>query len=171
VRDDDLRLTIAFVDGHADVWRLFDDVALLRRVVDALVDPFRGEATRVAGIESRGFILGAAAALALDVGFVPVRKGDGLFPGAKATADAGTDYRGHRHTLRMQRASVSPGDRVLLVDDWIETGSQALAAKELVDACGGTLIGIATVVTQAPADVLAQLGRTHALVSAGELPE
>lgn len=102
---------------------------------------------------------------------MPVRKAEGLFPGPKATADAGTDYRGNRHTLRMQRASVAPGDRVLVVDDWIETGSQALAAKELVDACGGTLIGVATVVTQAPPEVRARLGRTHALVFADDLPD
>lgn len=167
--DDDLVVEIPFVDGHADVWRLFDDAALLRRVVDALVAPFRGEATRVAGIESRGFILGTAAAVALGVGFLPIRKGDGLFPGPKATAKAGTDYRGTVHTLRMQRASASPGDRVLLVDDWIETGSQALAARQLVEECGASLIGVATVVTQAPAEVLAQLGRTHALRRAADL--
>ena len=85
-------------------------------------------------------------------------------------AEAGIDYRGHRHTLRMQRASVATGDRILLVDDWIETGSQACAAKRLVEACGGQLVGVATVVTQAPADVLARLGTTHALVAATELP-
>jgi adenine phosphoribosyltransferase len=124
----------------------------------------------VAGIESRGFILGTAVALALGVGFAPIRKAGGLFPGPKAVADAGADYRGNRHTLRIQRASVAPGDRILLVDDWIETGSQARAAKELIERCGGELVGVATVVAQAPPDVLAELGRTHALVSAGELP-
>jgi adenine phosphoribosyltransferase len=79
---------------------------------------------KVAGIESRGFMLGTAAALELGVGFVPVRKADGLFPGPKGVAEAGTDYRGNWHTLRLQRAALADGDRVLLVDDWIETGSQ-----------------------------------------------
>jgi hypothetical protein len=58
-----LEIDIKFVNGHADVWRLFDDAARLRAVAEALVEPFRGEATKVAGIESRGFILGTAAAL------------------------------------------------------------------------------------------------------------
>jgi adenine phosphoribosyltransferase len=164
-----LEIDIEFVNGHADVWRLFDDAARLRAVAEALVEPFRGEATKVAGIESRGFILGTAAALVLGVGFVPIRKATGLFPGPKATAETDADYRGTRHTLRMQRAAVGTLDRVLLVDDWIETGSQARAAVNLVESCGARLIGIATVVTQVTPDVAADLGRLHALVGAEHL--
>ena len=159
------KILIGFVDGHADVWRLFDDPAQLREIAEALVEPFHGDATKVAGIESRGFILGTAAALALGVGFVPVRKADGLFPGPKATAEAGTDYRGNRHTLRVQRAALAEGDRVLLADDWIETGSQAAAAKQLVEECGALLVGIATVVTELSPEAARGLGRLHALVT------
>lgn len=157
---------IPFVDGHADVWRLFDDSRLLRDIAEALVAPFRGQATKVAGVESRGFIIGTAAALALRVGFVPIKKEAGLFPGAKATARTGPDWRGNRHTLRLQRAAVGNGDRVLLVDDWIETGSQALAAKSLIEECGGEVIGVATVVTEASPKTLEALGNTHALMPA-----
>jgi adenine phosphoribosyltransferase len=158
-------IEIEFVDGHADVWRLFDDSAHLREIAKALVEPFRGAVTKVAGIESRGFILGTAAALELGVGFVPVRKGEGLFPGPKAVAEAGTDYRGNRHTLRLQRAAVIAGDLVLLVDDWIETGSQAAAAKQLVEECGAQLVGIATVVTELSPEAARGLGSLHALVT------
>jgi adenine phosphoribosyltransferase len=158
-------IRIEFVDGHADVWRLFDDPAQLRELAEALVEPFRGGVTKVAGIESRGFILGTAAALALGVGFVPVRKEAGLFPGPKAVAEAGTDYRGNRHRLRVQRAALDDRDRVLLVDDWIETGSQAAAAKQLVEACGAELVGIATVVTELSPEAARGLGRRHALVT------
>jgi adenine phosphoribosyltransferase len=126
------RWSITWIDGHADVWRLFHEPSQLREITEALVAPFRGQVTKVAGIESRGFILGTAASLLLDVGFVPIRKGDGLFPGPKAVAEAAVDYRGNRHTLRMQRSAVGGDDRVLLVDDWIETGSQARAAQMLV---------------------------------------
>ena len=78
-------LEIPFVDGHADVWRLFDDPVMLANVAEALVAPFRGQVTKIAGVESRGFILGIAAALALRVGFVPIKKAEGLLPGAKAS--------------------------------------------------------------------------------------
>jgi adenine phosphoribosyltransferase len=68
-------------------------------VAEALVEPFHGAVTKVAGVESRGFILGTSAALALGVGFVPVRKAAGLFPGPKrplrasrTTAASGTRW-------------------------------------------------------------------------------
>ena len=85
-----------FVGGHGHVWRLFDDAVRLREIAEALVAPFRGEVSKVAGIESRGFILGRAAALALGVGFVRVRKAAGLFPGPKASVETELDYRGNR---------------------------------------------------------------------------
>ena len=164
-----LRAEIRFVGGHADVWRLFDDATLLRDVATALVEPFRGRVTKVAGIESRGFILGTAAALDLGVGFVPVRKAEGLFPGPKVVAMTELDYRSNRHELRLQRAALDAGDQVLLVDDWIETGSQARAAKSLVEACGAELLGLAVVVRQLAQEDTAGLGTPHWLIASGEL--
>jgi adenine phosphoribosyltransferase len=70
------------------------------------------------------------------------------------TADAAIDYRGISNTLRLERAALSPGDAVLLVDDWIETGNQARAAMGLIEACGAGLIGVATVVRQASPDAV-----------------
>jgi adenine phosphoribosyltransferase len=162
----DARWSISWIDGHADVWRLFHDPGQLRDITEALTAPFRGQATKVAGIESRGFILGTAASLLLDVGFVPIRKGAGLFPGPKAAVRAAADYRGNQHTLRLQRSAIRPGDRVLLVDDWIETGSQANAACELLRACGADLIGVATIVSQLDPAALPDLGARHALIDA-----
>ena len=164
-----VRAEITFVGGHADVWRLFDDPALLSQIAAALAAPFRGEATKVAGIEARGFIVGTAAALELGVGFVPIRKSEGLFPGPKAVVETQGDYRRNRHELRLQRAAIGVGDRVLLVDDWIETGSQARAAKRLVEDCGAELLGVATIVTQLSAADSLELGRLHSLVAADEL--
>jgi adenine phosphoribosyltransferase len=79
-------------------------------------------------------------------------------------AEAGTDYRGNRHRLRVQRAALDDRDRVLLVDDWIETGSQAAAAKQLVELCGAHLVGIATVVTELSPEAARGLAKLHALV-------
>jgi len=164
-----LAADIKIVGGHADVWRLFDESNRLREIAAALVEPFRRQATKIAGIESRGFILGTAAALELGVGFVPIRKSAGLFPGAKAICETELDYRGNRHQLRLQRVALTPQDCVLLVDDWIETGSQARAARSLIQSCGARLIGIATVVTEVEADQISDVGRLHALVRADRL--
>jgi adenine phosphoribosyltransferase len=72
-------------------------------VVSALVEPFKKDGiTAVCSIESRGFLLGAATAIELGVGLVPVRKQDGLFPGEKGTRRTAPNYRSLRHELRLQ---------------------------------------------------------------------
>lgn len=155
--------------GHADVWRVFADAEGLRSVVEGLVAPWTTSGvTRVVGIESRGFLLGGACAVALDVGFVAIRKEDGLLPGPKVTSWSDEDYRRQRHHLRMQRV-VGPSDRVLLVDDWAERGSQARAAAQLVGACGATFLGVSIIVDQLGSDIRASLGRVTSVVAAGEL--
>jgi adenine phosphoribosyltransferase len=108
-----LATTIPIVGGHADVWRLFDDAALLREVAAALIAPFRRDATKVAGIETRGLVLGTAAAVELGVGLVPIRKSERLLPGPKEVVESEAGYRGRRHTLRLQRAALRDRDRVL----------------------------------------------------------
>lgn len=110
-------------------------------------------------------------ALELGVGFVAIRKREGLFAGAKAEVRTAADYRGQEWTLRMQRVAVAPGDRLLLVDDWIETGSQARAAKRLVETCGGELAGIAVVVDQSSPEVRARFSRFVGLIRAEALKE
>lgn len=166
-----LREQFRWVDGHADLWRVFRDGPALAEVVRALAEPFRDDrVTAVCGIESRGFLLGGAVAVELGVGFVAVRKADGLFPGEKLLRETDLDYRGLRHVLRMQRSVLAPGDRVLLVDDWIETGSQALAVRGLVAEAGAELAGCAVLVDQLDPARRPRIGRVHALLPAEELP-
>lgn len=160
--------TLVWVDGHADVWRLFSDGELFRRIVAALAEPFQN-ATKVAGVEARGFILGGAVAAKLGVGFVAIRKEAGLFPGEKITRRAEMDYRGTEHVLRLQRAAVAPGDKVLLVDDWAEKGAQARAARELIEECGARFAGLSIVVDQLEDEVRERIGYVHALIREDEL--
>ncbi len=160
----DIARRFEWVHGHADVWRLFSDGDLLRRVAAALADPFR-DATKVAGIEARGFILGGAVAAELGAGFAAIRKEDGLFPGAKVERRAEADYRENEQVLRLQRAAVVPSDRVVLVDDWAERGSQALAARALIEECGATFAGLSIIVDQLEDGVRERIGRVCALVS------
>jgi adenine phosphoribosyltransferase len=155
--------------GHADIWRVFADSDAFRLVIDGLVEPWRSaHITRIVGVESRGFLLGGACAAVLGVGFVAIRKEAGLLPGPKAAVQAGPDYRGERHRLRMQRI-LDPADRVLLMDDWAERGSQALAAKELVEACGAHYVGATLIVDQLETETRAALQRLTSLLTADEL--
>jgi adenine phosphoribosyltransferase len=163
---------IRFVDGHAEIWRVFEDAALFRDVVEAVASPWASlPPVKVAGVEARGFILGAAVAQALGAGFVAIRKSGSLFAGAKVEATAEPDYRGVRHRLRLRRESIVRGDRVMLVDDWCEVGAQALAATSLLESCGATVLGLSVIVDQAPPPIHGAFRRFEALVRGDELDE
>ncbi len=158
-----------FVDGHSDVWRWFDDPEVFRRIVTALAAPLTGAVTKIAGIEARGFILGAAVAGHLDLGFAAIRKREGLYPGEKVTATTAPDYRGRRHELRLQRAACGPGDVVALIDDWWQTGSQARVARTLIEATGARYGGASIIVDELPEELRRELAPCHALLRAAEL--
>ena len=161
----------AWQGGHADVWRVFDDGDAFAEVVAALIGPWReNDIAKVCGIEARGFILGGAAACALGVGFVGMRKQGHLFPGPKRQVESGLDYRDTRNVLEIQQRSIQPGDRVLLVDDWIERGSQAIAARRLVEDSGGVLVGITVLVDQLDDASRNALPPLTSTLAAGDLP-
>jgi adenine phosphoribosyltransferase len=120
---DELVVRLRYFDGHSDTMGLFADGAFLGRAAAALAEPFRGaHVQKVAGIEARGFVLASCVALELDAGFVAVRKAGSIHPGPKAELTAPPDWRGRETPLRLQRHVVRAGDRVLVVDDWAETG-------------------------------------------------
>ena len=157
--------------GHADVWSVFADGGALASVVEGMAAPWRRhDITYVAGVESRGFLLGAPVAVQLGVGFLAVRKPGGMLPGRKLRATTRPDYRGFSHELRMQDV-LGPGDKVLLVDDWAERGSQAQGVGELVNESGARFAGVALMVDQLTESTRATLGRVTCLVLAGELEE
>jgi adenine phosphoribosyltransferase len=155
--------------GLGNMWPVFYDPELFARVIEEMAAPFTGLVDKIAGVESRGFLLGAAVAARLRVGFVAIRKADGLYPGETLDAFTGADYRGRRHTFRLQRAAIREGDRVGLVDDWFETGSQGLIARSLVEQAGARYVGSSIIVDQLPAEKREALAPCHALVDAREL--
>lgn len=160
-----------WIDGHADVLGLLGDGVFLRATAEALATPFeQAGVTQVAGVEARGFILGTAVALNFGVGFLPIRKRGAVHPGATATIRAAPDWRGNETELLLQRRAVSGADLVLLVDDWIETGSQALAARNLVEECGGRWAGLSVLVDQAEPATREHLEPLASVVNFDALP-
>ena len=95
---------------------------------------------RVVGMEARGFILAAPVALALGVGFVPVRK-SGKLPRATYAESYALEYA--EATLEIHRDGLKAGDRVLLVDDVLATGGTVAATRRLVERCGAVATGVA----------------------------
>jgi len=123
-----------------DITPLLADHATFAATVDALAAPHRKSAIDVvAGIEARGFVLGAPVALILHAGFAPVRK-KGKLPGS--TVEASYDLEYGSATLEVTSDAFAPGARVLVIDDVLATGGTAAATVDLVRRCGAEVVGV-----------------------------
>ena len=126
-----------------DLTPLFAAPEAWDRVLTALADGRHGEVDLVAGVEARGFVVGAALARVLGTGFVPVRKA-GKLPGDVVAATYGLEY--GEATIEVQTGAVPDGSRVLLVDDVLATGGTAVAAWDLLERVGARVVGVDVVV-------------------------
>ncbi len=139
---DSLKSRIRHVPDFPKAGILFYDVTTLLRdaqgfklTIDSLSIPFEGQGIElVVGIESRGFILGAAVADRIGAGFVPVRK-VGKLPSQTVRATYDLEY--GTDSLEMHSDAIEPGQRVLIVDDLLATGGTAKATADLVSRLGG----------------------------------
>jgi len=124
-----------------DITTLLGDPQGFRDVIRELASPYEGERIdHVVGIESRGFILGAAVANQLRSGFVPIRK-PGKLPSKTHREDYALEY--GSDGLEIHQDAVTDGQRVLIVDDVLATGGTAKAAAALVRRVGGSVVGLA----------------------------
>jgi adenine phosphoribosyltransferase len=144
----DLKSKIRHVPDFPKAGILFYDITTLLRdpegfqlAIDSVAEPFRSRGiSLVIGIESRGFILGAAVADRIGAGFVPVRK-LGKLPSACVRATYELEY--GTDSLEMHRDAIDKGQRVLIVDDLLATGGTARATVDLVKQLGGVVEGVA----------------------------
>jgi adenine phosphoribosyltransferase len=127
-----------------DVTTLLRDPEGFRVAIDSLATPYEGRGIDlVVGIESRGFILGAAVADRLGAGFVPVRK-VGKLPSTTVKVSYDLEY--GSDSLEMHQDAIEPGQRVLIVDDLLATGGTARATVDLVKQLGGSVDGVAVLI-------------------------
>jgi adenine phosphoribosyltransferase len=127
-----------------DVTTLLRDANGLRLTIDTLVERYRSKGIqKVAGIESRGFIVGSALAYQLGAGFVPIRK-KGKLPAETISQEYKLEYGTDKIELHVD--AITKGERVLLVDDLIATGGTAEAAAKLIQRLGGEIVETAFVV-------------------------
>jgi adenine phosphoribosyltransferase len=127
-----------------DVTTLLRDPAGFKLAVDALAEPYHGQGiSLVVGIESRGFILGAAVADRIGAGFVPVRK-VGKLPSTTVRVSYALEY--GTDSLEIHSDAVEPGQRVLIVDDLLATGGTARATVDLVRKLGGEVHAVAVLI-------------------------
>ena len=124
-----------------DITPLLANPGALDQAVAQLAQPYRQSNIEVvAAIESRGFIFGAAVARQLKAGFVPIRK-PGKLPAKTASVTYELEY--GTDTIEIHTDAISPGQRVLLLDDLLATGGTMAAACKLVQDLGGKIVAIA----------------------------
>lgn len=136
-------------DRWADITGWWRDPELLARLGPALAGLFTGPApTLIVGPESRGSLLGPLVALHLGVGFVEVRKGETPAGDSDRWIRRTTppDYNDRHLEFGFRRGLLGSGDRVLAVDDWIDTGSQAATVRAMVAEAGADWLGLACIV-------------------------
>ena len=163
---EDLKSRIRSVPDFPKAGILFYDVTTLlrdpqgfRMAIDSMALPYTDSGiAMVVGIESRGFILGAAVADRLGAGFVPVRK-LGKLPARTVRATYELEY--GTDSLEMHRDAIEPGQRVLIVDDLLATGGTAQATLALVKQLGGVVEGIAFLIELVALNGRARLAGEH----------
>ncbi|MGE3644240.1 MAG: adenine phosphoribosyltransferase [Beijerinckiaceae bacterium] len=147
----DLRASVRTIPDYPKPGILFRDITTLlgnpqafRRAVDELVQPWAGgRIEKVAGMEARGFILGGAVAHQLSAGFVPIRK-KGKLPHETVSIAYSLEY--GIDEMEMHRDAVTPGERVILVDDLIATGGTAEGAVKLLQSIGANVVAACFVI-------------------------
>ncbi len=142
-----------------DITTLLQDAAGFRAAIGSLVLPFENQGIElVAGIESRGFIFGAAVADRLGAGFTPVRK-PGKLPWKTAKASYELEY--GTDSLEMHQDAIRRGQRVLIVDDLLATGGTARATTDLVEGLGGEVHALAFLIELAALNGRQKLSDHH----------
>jgi adenine phosphoribosyltransferase len=123
-----------------DITTVLKDAAAYKDAIDLMLEPYRDERVDlVVGMESRGFIFSAPMAYQLGTGFVPVRK-LGKLPAETITVEYALEY--GSNTLEIHRDAITPGQRVLIVDDLLATGGTVRGTIDLVERLKGEVVGL-----------------------------
>jgi adenine phosphoribosyltransferase len=144
-----------------DITPLLQNAKVFRILIDAFIHRYMDPQMRpdvVAGLDARGFILGAVVAYELNVGFVPIRK-KGKLPFTTVEETYELEY--GSATVELHADAVKPGDKVLLIDDLIATGGTMMAGKKLLEKLGAIVMEGAAIVD------LPELGGSQKLKASG----
>ena len=156
--------------GASDIFPLLLDGEAFHELVERLAALFEGvKIDKIACIEARGFILGSALAYKLQIGIIPLRK-EGSSKNEVFTARF-TDYTGKEKILEMSKSAVNPKDKILIIDDWVETGGALKAAIELIEGAQGEIVGIGAFMDDSTDETKELLGKYNYKFIEKVLPE
>ena len=128
--------------------------AIYRQTIDMMMSPFltlakEGKISKIVALESSGWLFGGPISSALSLPLVPVLKQNKIQDReTAATTNSYIDYSGQSKTLELYRSTILPGDQILLVDDWLESGNTCLSVIRLLEKLGAKIQGISAVYNQ-----------------------
>lgn len=127
-----------------DITKLLLDPVMFNALIEGMCQPFQNKKIDiVAAIDAMGFVLGSRIAEKLDAGLVLIRKGGKI--GIETSALTCIDYSQTEKTLEIATIALKGGERVLIVDEWSETGAQIKTSIKLIESYGGKVIGISCI--------------------------
>ena len=127
-----------------DITTLLKDAAAYHEAIDLMIAPHRDKGVDlIVGMESRGFIFSGPIAYQLDAGLIPVRK-LGKLPAETVSVEYALEY--GSNTLEIHKDAITPGQRILIVDDLLATGGTVRGTIELVERLQGQIVGLAFLV-------------------------
>ena len=133
--------------GRYDLFPVFRDVDLFTDIIKNLSASYIGKVDYVAAPEAIGWIIGSAMARELNVGFIPLRKIDKLPYRKESLISQNYDgeYGVSRKALEIRKGFLANGSKILVVDEWVETGLSLLCCMKLLEKLGCKIIGLATI--------------------------
>ena len=144
--------------NNPDLAPLFADQNAFTSLIEQLAMLFRGiPIDKIAAIEGKGTVLGSAVAHPLQVGLIQVRP-EGKLEGVVHSVTY-VNYSKKEKILEIEKKAIQPGERILIIDDWAETGSTLHAAIQLVEKAGGIVVGIGVFMDETSPEVRASLAR------------
>ena len=134
-------------NGRYDVTPIFENPEVFSNLLNDLIEPFKNiNFDKIAGLDALGFVIGGALAQKINKGFICIRKG-GKLPGinnAVLKTSSFKDYTNTSKSFEINKSSIKKGEKILLVDEWIETGAQMKASIKLIEELGGEIVGISS---------------------------
>jgi len=138
------KFIIGYKNERCDVTPIFENPKVFRNLITDLIKPFKKEKIdKIVCLDALGFILGSAIAYKLNKRLVVIRK-KGKIPGKNKQSVPFKDYTKKTKGFEIKKSSIRKGDKILIVDEWIETGSQMKASIKLIEKQNGKIIGIST---------------------------
>jgi len=132
--------------GRYDLFPVFKNTELFTEIIKHLAVPYIGRVDYVVAPEAIGWVMGSAMARELNVGFIPLRKIDKLpYPKEVLISQKYVDYSDKEKALEIRKGYVTAGDRILIVDEWVETGVSLHCCINLLEKLGCTIVGLATI--------------------------